>query len=167
MTFNSLTPSIVFQEVPNEISLCFSITGCKMGCKGCHSTELWQANNGSPLSNQVFEKWLTKYQGLITCVIFFGGEWQPSALIEKLKTAKKLHLKTCLYSGQQYVDIHISQYLNYLKTGAWREELGGLDSPTSNQIFRNMQTGEKLNYLFYKNNKNTTEITQGDHHVAA
>ena len=150
MTFNCITPSVVFQEVPNEISLCFSITGCKVGCKGCHSTELWHENNGISLTNTNFTLWLKKYQGLISCVVFFGGEWQPKALIEKLLIAKNHGLKTCLYSGEKHIDLNISQYLNFLKTGAWHETLGGLDSPTTNQVFRDVISGEKLNHLFNK-----------------
>lgn len=154
MDFNCLAPTIVFQEVPDEISLCFSITGCKIGCKGCHSTELWDASNGITLNNQSFTYWLEKYQGLISCVVFFGGEWQPNALIEKLLIAKKFGLKTCLYSGEEsgekYIDLRITQNLNFLKTGAWHEKLGGLDSVSTNQIFRNLTTGEKLNHLFVK-----------------
>ncbi len=171
MEFNCITPSVVFQEVPNEISLCFSITGCKVGCKGRHSTELWQETNGIALSNQSFIQWLKKYQGLISCVVFFGGEWQPSALIEKLLIAKNFGLKTCLYSGEKHISLNISQHLNFLKTGKWQPELGGLDSITTNQVFRNLTTGEKLNHLFTKNNIDAQAfnltITKGTNNVAA
>jgi anaerobic ribonucleoside-triphosphate reductase activating protein len=148
MDFNCLTPTVVFQEVPNEISLCFSITGCKIGCKGCHSTELWHEKNGYTLSDKIFENWLNKYADLITCVCFFGGEWQPQALINKLVIAKKRSLKTCLYSGQQHIDINISRHLTFLKTGKWLPSLGGLDNPKTNQRFYNLLTGENLNHLF-------------------
>lgn len=175
MDFNCITPSVVFQEVPNEISLCFSITGCKVGCKGCHSTELWDQQNGLKLTNQLFMQYLKKYQGLISCVVFFGGEWQPSALIEKLLIAKNFGLKTCLYSGEEagekYIDLRITQHLNFLKTGAWRPELGGLASSTTNQIFRDLSTGKKLNYLFTKNNIDANQFnlltTKGTNNVAA
>ena len=175
MDFNCITPSVVFQEVPNEISLCFSITGCKVGCKGCHSTELWDQKNGLKLTNQLFIQYLKKYQGLISCVVFFGGEWQPSALIEKLLIAKNFGLKTCLYSGEEagekYIDLRITQHLNFLKTGAWRPELGGLASSTTNQIFRDLSTGKKLNYLFTKNNIDANQLnlltTKGTNNVAA
>ena len=171
MEFNCITPSVVFQEVPNEISLCFSITGCKVGCKGCHSTELWQEKNGIALSNQSFIQWLKKYQGLISCVVFFGGEWQSSALIEKLLIAKNFGLKTCLYSGEKHISLNISQRLDFLKTGAWQPNLGGLDSITTNQIFRDMRTGKKLNHLFTKNNIDAQAfnltMTKGKNNVAA
>ncbi len=154
MKFNCLTPSIVFQEVPDEISLCFSITGCKVGCNGCHSTELWNENYGMDLTNENYISWLNKYKGLISCVVFFGGEWQPSALIYKLLIAKNFGLKTCLYSGEKHIDLRVTQHLDFLKTGAWQAELGGLDSLTTNQIFRDLSTGEKLNHLFIKDAHN-------------
>jgi anaerobic ribonucleoside-triphosphate reductase activating protein len=168
MIFNCLTPSIVFQEVPNEISLCFSISGCKVGCKGCHSTELWQENYGTALTNKNFIQWLTKYKNLITCVVFFGGEWQEKALIEKLIIAKNFNLKTCLYSGRDHININISQHLTFLKTGAWQAELGGLDSITSNQVFRDMTTGKKLNHLFQTSaNTLTSTLNNGEQHNVA
>jgi anaerobic ribonucleoside-triphosphate reductase activating protein len=167
MKFNCISPSIVFQEVPDEISLCFSITGCKVGCKGCHSAELWQESYGMPLTNINFITWLNKYKNLISCVVFFGGEWQKKALIEKLIIAKKHGLKTCLYSGQKHININISQHLNFLKTGAWRAELGGLDSPITNQTFRNVATGKKLNHLFVKTHINENNDSQGINNVAA
>ena len=184
MTFNCLAPTVVFQEVPNEISLCFSITGCKIACKGCHSTELWNENNGMALSNETFIQWLSKYKNLITCVVFFGGEWQADALIEKLIIAKNIGLKTCLYSGLKYIDINISQYLTFLKTGAWQPELGGLASPSTNQVFLDLSRGKNLNYLFQQSplknstfehsiNSNSTfnnsisNKTEEQHHVEA
>jgi len=171
MVFNCLTPTVVFQEVPNEISLCFSISGCKVGCKGCHSTELWNENYGIALTNKNFIQWLTKYKNLITCVVFFGGEWQEQALIEKLLIAKNFNLKTCLYSGREQININISQHLTFLKTGAWQAELGGLDSITSNQVFRDMTTGEKLNHLFQTSlhtpNITFSNINKGEQHNVA
>ncbi len=152
MLFNSLNPTVVFQEVPDEISLCFSITGCQLGCKGCHSTELWKAQNGTPLTNKTFQYWLNKYQPLISCVLFMGGEWNNSALLEKLIIAKKAGLKTCLYSGLDFVAPNLLPHLNFLKTGRWQIEHGGLNNQLTNQRFINVATGELLNYKFTKNN---------------
>ncbi|WP_083699966.1 anaerobic ribonucleoside-triphosphate reductase activating protein [Shewanella sp. UCD-KL12] len=177
MYFNCLAPSIVFQEVPGEIALCFSITGCKVGCKGCHSTEIWNEKSGTPLTNTSFTSWIDKYQGLISCVLFFGGEWQTVQLIEKLKIAKHYGLKTCLYSGEKYVDMAISDHLDFLKTGRWVAELGGLDSPYTNQVFRDMNSSQKLNHLFVPSSPNgsnaptnlfsLTQQRQGADNVAA
>ena len=34
--------AVVFSEVPDEISLAISITGCPRRCPGCHSEYLWE-----------------------------------------------------------------------------------------------------------------------------
>ena len=162
MAFNYLTPNIVFQEVPGEISLCFSITGCKLACSGCHSAELWNAEHGSPLTNEIFQYYLQQYAGLLSCILFFGGEWQSAKLIEKLVFAKQQGLKTCLYSGQKHIDIHISKHLTYLKTGKWDPRRGGLDSSGTNQLFYNLITGEKLNHLFIKMPQSADKPTNGN-----
>jgi len=146
--FNCTIPSIVFQEVPNQVSLCFCITGCQIGCKGCHSPELWQETHGHPLTNQIFTDLLTQYQGLITCVLFLGGEWAPLPLIEKLVIAREHGLLTCLYSGEAVVALPIIQHLNFLKTGSWQQEKGGLDNPKTNQKFIDVHTGKNLTHLF-------------------
>ena len=169
--FNSLTPTVVFQELPNEISLCFSITGCKVGCKGCHSTELWDANAGTELSNAKFEQYLNRYESLISAVVFMGGEWQPELLNQKLKNAKQRGLKTCLYSGQELVDKCLDKHLDYLKLGPWRQDLGGLESSTTNQRFIELTSGNLLNHLFVKeplnsvNKTNTIDINTVDTNI--
>ena len=55
---------IVLQEVPGEISLCFSISGCSIQCKGCHSPFSWKKDNGSILTKRYFLKQLKKYATL-------------------------------------------------------------------------------------------------------
>ena len=34
--------SIVFQEVPDEVTLAINISGCPHKCEGCHSKYLWE-----------------------------------------------------------------------------------------------------------------------------
>ena len=97
------TPYVVFQECPGEIALAFTCYGCPLACDGCHSPELWCASNGKPLSDQTFETWLDSYQGLITAVVFMGGEWAVFNLQQKLKIARRYRMKTCLYSGLNHI----------------------------------------------------------------
>ncbi len=149
---------IVFQEVPNEVYLLFQITGCKMRCKGCHSPELWNKENGTELTNEYFEQRLNDYEGLITCVLFFGGEWHSNELIDKIEIAKRKGLKTCLYTGENSVSREILEHLDFIKAGKWNEKLGGLDSITSNQAFIDLNTGEKLNYLFQTQTQDFAEV---------
>ena len=35
---------VVFEEIPNEITLAINITNCPCHCKGCHSQFLWEDN---------------------------------------------------------------------------------------------------------------------------
>lgn len=44
-----LNTQVTFAEVPDEITLCINITGCKNGCKNCHSSYLAQ-DIGKPLN---------------------------------------------------------------------------------------------------------------------
>ena len=149
MNYSDLT--ITMQEVPGEISICFSICGCKLKCKGCHSSYLWNKNNGEQLTEEFFKKTLNQYKNLASCVLFMGGEWYEKELVNYLEIAQKQNFSTCLYTGKQSVSKNILEQLTWIKTGPWVEELGGLDSLTTNQQFFNVKTHQKLNHLFQKN----------------
>ena len=136
------TPYVVFQECPGEVALAFSCYGCPLACEGCHSPELWCASNGQPLSDQQFQAWLDCYQGLITAVVFFGGEWAVFNLQQKLKIARHYRIKTCLYSGLKHISCHLRPYLDFVKLGPWISALGGLDNPKTNQRYYQLTNGE-------------------------
>jgi anaerobic ribonucleoside-triphosphate reductase activating protein len=140
---------VVFQEVPNEISLVYSITGCPLRCKGCHSPFTWGEQTGQELTELGFAEDLGKYDLLISCVLFYGGEWHEEQLIQLLSIARNdFGLKTCLYTGQNSLSERIVEQLTFLKTGCWIEQLGGLQSPTTNQVLINVDSGENLNHYF-------------------
>ena len=145
---------VVWLEVPNEVSLAYQISGCPLRCKGCHSADTWKLGVGQELSSEYLDSRLKQYQGLITCVLFLGGEWQVEELIARLVQVKQGGLKTCLYTGfeQEELTEDIIPHLDYLKTGRWIAELGGLDSPTTNQRFIQLSTGADLTHLFRKGN---------------
>jgi len=139
---------VVLQEVPGEISLCFTISGCPLRCKGCHSPFLWKEGSGSKITKQVYKDILYRYAGFATCVVFMGGEWHQNELIHNLRYAQQQGYNTCLYTGYEEVDPKILLHLTWVKTGRWDNDRGGLDSPTTNQIFREVRTNEVLNHLF-------------------
>lgn len=142
--------NIVFQEIPNEVSLCLSITGCNLRCDGCHSPFLWKKNNGSLLSIEVLNSILEKYRNIISCVLFMGGEWYEEELIYYLSYIKDFGLKTALYTGLEFESIRkeIINNLDYLKYGPWIKDLGGLDSVETNQRLMDLKSGECLNHFF-------------------
>ena len=139
---------VVLQEVPGEISLCFSISGCPLQCEGCHSPYLWKEGSGTRLTSEYFQKRLDQYTGLASCVLFMGGEWHSRALLEHLKHARQQGYRTCLYTGADQVPPEILEHLTYIKTGTWNRYLGGLDRKTTNQIFKEVRTNTMLNHLF-------------------
>jgi anaerobic ribonucleoside-triphosphate reductase activating protein len=139
--------SIAFQEVPNEISLSYEVCGCPLRCDGCHSPELRQ-DKGFPLdASRIFADSI-KYDGLISCVLFMGGDWVVQDIIGLLSFVKSQGLKTALYSGFDSVPDDITSRLDYLKVGPYKKELGGLNSPVTNQQFFHIPTLTNLNHLF-------------------
>lgn len=143
---------VVIQEVPNEISLAFSIAGCKIGCPGCHWDPI-KGEDGEELTLEIYENYLEKNKDYVTCILFMGGDDEPETLIKYLKIAKKCGLKTCIYTGRCGTIESITEHLDYLKEGPWISSLGGIDSPTTNQRFYKMPSRENLTHLFNKGEK--------------
>lgn len=130
----------VFSEVPGEISLGISISGCQIHCHGCHSRELWE-DKGTPLTIEHLQQLLDTHKG-ITCLLLLGGEHDIDSLIELFQYAHR-RVKTAWYCGLDLVPkdkLDILQYLDYVKIGHYDHELGGLDSPTTNQRFFKLHT---------------------------
>lgn len=125
---------IVFQEIPNEVSLAFTIEGCPNRCKGCHSPHL-RLQKGDKLDEVELKTILNKYKNDITCVLFLGGDAFHNEIYSFCKIIKdKYRLKTAFYSGFDMVNVKLFSVLDYYKFGSYKEELGGLNSPTTNQI---------------------------------
>ena len=149
MSLSYSYPQVVLAEVPGEITLALSVSGCPLRCKGCHSTFTYDAQYGSPLTTQAIESHLNKH---ITCVLFYGGEWQPTELMALLKHCKELGLKTCLYTGYElsFIPSQLLQLLDFIKVGNFNSALGGLESPTTNQRFYYLTNGIVANeHKFY------------------
>ena len=154
-TLNFTREQIVWQEVPGEVSLAFLFSGCPLRCQGCHSADSWKGSLGAELTAGYLQSRLERYRGLISCVLFMGGEWLPEKLLPLLAQVREAGLNTCLYTGLEQdelerTSIAIVPQLTYLKTGRWKMELGGLDSPHTNQRFIDLRSGEVLNHLFVK-----------------
>lgn len=142
-------PQIVLQEVPNEISLALSISGCPMACKGCHSKFTWQKNYGQELTDATLVDLITKNKH-ISCILFYGGEWQKNRLIELFSICKNFNKKICLYTGLDYekVSNDLIAKLNFIKTGRYMESLGGLDKKTTNQKFYKLPEKKDITSIF-------------------
>lgn len=139
--------NIVFQEVPGEVTLAINLSNCPNGCKGCHSQHL-QENIGDELTQKVIESLLVKYGDAITCVCFMGGDADPQQVqyfAGFIKQITNMQLKTVWYSGKSKLPENFAyQNFDFLKLGPYVEELGGLDSPTTNQRFYRIENDSHL-----------------------
>lgn len=125
--------NVVFSEIPEEITLAISISGCQIHCSGCHSRELWE-DAGTPLSIQELERLLEGNRGVST-LLLLGGERDIDSLTFLFQHFYG-KIKTAWYSGLDLLPRDkqgILQYLDYYKQGHYDAELGGLDKPTTNQ----------------------------------
>jgi anaerobic ribonucleoside-triphosphate reductase activating protein len=127
---------IVFQEIPDEVTLALNISNCPNRCEGCHSPYLME-DAGRILDENALAGLLEKYGNAITCVCFMGGDAAP-ADVERLAAFLKQNygLKTGWYSGKSQVPDNCAiRHFNYIKLGPYIEHLGGLKSATTNQRF--------------------------------
>lgn len=139
---------IVLQEVPDEISIAFAITGCPFRCHGCHSPELRNPRIGKPLNKITLKNILERYRGMATCVLFYGGEWEETKLEGLLTLSQNMGYKTCLYTGRVNISSRLKRHLNYLKTGPYIKSRGNLSNPKTNQKFLNLDTNQDITYRF-------------------
>lgn len=127
-------PQEVLQEVPGEISLALSISGCPLRCRGCHSTETYKKDFGNELTGNELKRLLKKHKH-VSCVLFYGGEWDINSLSTMIKIVKDNNLKVALYSGFElsFFNKDFLKTLDFIKVGSFKQERGGLESSTTNQ----------------------------------
>ena len=147
-----LNTQVTFSEVPDEITLCINITGCKIGCKNCHSSYLAE-DIGEELNSFSLKELISNNKG-ITCISFMGGDSSPSK-IDALAQWVKINypIKTAWYSGRQELskDINLNNF-NFIKLGPYIEDLGPLNSKTTNQRFYKIEEDKLVDItnLFWK-----------------
>lgn len=134
-----INTKIVFQEVPDRITLAINISGCPIHCPECHSKWLWE-DAGIELNEEELN-WLIIQNTGINCVAFMGGDAETSKIKAYSAFIKERYpkIQTCWYSGRRPSEIHvlgedgILDYLDYVKLGPYQAEKGGLDAETTNQ----------------------------------
>ena len=125
---------ISFQEIPGQLALVFYISGCPNHCPGCHSPIL-QQDVGLPLTADVLREYCERYEGMFNCVCFMGAGGDFKGIARLVLEAKLLGKHAALYTGAEDVPMFLWGLLSYLKVGPYMEEMGGLASPGTNQVF--------------------------------
>ena len=110
---------VVFQEVPDEVTLSINISNCPCHCIGCHSEYLWE-DIGQPLNAMSLDVMLREYGHDITCLAFMGGDATPAEVDELAKWVRVHYpeLKVAWYSGRPMLShsIHLENF-DYVKLG--------------------------------------------------
>ena len=134
---------VTFQEVPDETTLCINISNCPCHCEGCHSPYLAE-DIGKPLHEMTLQSLLILNKG-VTCVAFMGGDSEPEWInrlaywvkhMSPMVKREEATLKVAWYSGRQELSDKINlKYFDFIKLGPYSQNRGGLDKPTTNQVF--------------------------------
>lgn len=146
---------IVFQEIPDEVTLSINLSNCPCHCPGCHSQYLWQ-DIGEPLTPMTLESFIRDYGGEITCICFMGGDAEPTYINTLAHYLRREHpeLKIAWYSGRAKVPSSVRKSdFDYIKVGPYIEHLGCLKERTTNQRLYKRASGDDftdITPLFWK-----------------
>ena len=126
---------IVFQEIPDEVTLAINISNCPCHCPGCHSHYLWE-DIGLPLNTDALDAFIEQFGSDITCISFMGGDADPKGVNLLAQYIHEEHpmYKVAWYSGRLRIPKMVDKAdFDYIKVGPYIRHLGPLKSPTTNQ----------------------------------
>lgn len=137
---------VVFQEIPDEVTLAVNISNCPCRCPGCHSHYLWE-DIGNLLTTQVLDNFVSEYKTDITCICFMGGDAEPlsvNSLAHYLHTTYP-KFKVGWYSGKLRIPPGINKGdFDYIKIGPYIAHLGPLNKQTTNQRLYKRTDGDNF-----------------------
>lgn len=154
-----VSTGITMNEVPDKVAYFIELGACTQRCKGCHSKELWEEVK-EPTSLDVL---LADADEAIdkgaNAIVLMGGTCNGLSTEELFTILQALSeiAPTCLYSGSD--DEKLNRFfaaetsITWIKTGSYKEELGGLSSPTTNQRFYRKEyelVSKKHQYVYHK-----------------
>jgi anaerobic ribonucleoside-triphosphate reductase activating protein len=146
---------IVFQEIPDEVTLAINISNCPCRCPGCHSPYLWE-DIGMPLDTEAIDSFIERYGNDITCLALMGGDADPMGINMLAQYIHEEHpaFKVAWYSGRLRIPAGINKSdFDYLKLGPYIRHLGPLNKPTTNQrLYKRQDDGsfEDITYRFWQ-----------------
>lgn len=130
----------------NGIAVDVYLSGCSREpkCKGCHNPLLWDFNNGKSMEiSEVVNILRFKYADADSVAIMGGEPLNQPNITNLLAEIKKAlpEKKLWVYTSYEFEEIpeEILQYVDYVKTGRYREDL-----PTTNKGFRLASSNQKI-----------------------
>ncbi len=147
---------VVFQEIPDEVTLAINLSNCPNHCVGCHSPQLMR-NIGKDLTEVELLGLLGVYGKNITCVCFMGGDADPMAVADMAAVVHAYgahRLKVGWYSGKNCLpkDMPLERF-DYIKLGPYVPSKGCLKERTTNQRLYKIGkdlSKEDITYRFWK-----------------
>ena len=128
------TVSVVFNEIPDYVTLAIEITNCQGTCEGCHSPWL-REDIGEELTEEKLDELIRANRG-VNCICFMGEGTDHEAL-KRLAAGSHFRsdypYKVALYSGRPTVEKDFDRYFDFIKVGPYIAARGPLNSPTTNQ----------------------------------
>ena len=146
---------VVFQEIPDEVTLAINISNCPCRCPGCHSHYLWD-DVGLPLATSAIDEFVGRRASDITCIAMMGGDADPKSvnMLAQYIHEEYPQLKVAWYSGRIRIPSVVNKAdFDYIKVGPYIRHLGPLKSPTTNQrMYRQADDGtfEDITYRFWR-----------------
>lgn len=154
-----VSTGITLNEVPDKIAYFIELGSCTQRCKGCHSKELWEEVESPTSLEAVLRGAENAIESGANAIVLMGGTCNKMSTPDLLKVLDGLSeiAPTCLYSGldDEKTNTYIAEHsdITWLKTGSYKEELGGLSSPTTNQRFYRKEyelVSKNHLYAYYK-----------------
>ena len=136
-----VSTGITLSEVPDKIAYFIELGSCTQRCKGCHSKELWEEVESPTSLDDVLRGAANAIESGANAIVLMGGTCNKMSTPDLLEVLDGLSeiAPTCLYSGldDEETNKYIAEHsgITWIKTGSYKEELGGLSSPTTNQKF--------------------------------
>lgn len=134
---------ITLSEIPGKTALVVEFANCQQRCPGCHSMHLWYPGEDLSLS-EVLTYIDCSLNEDVNCILLMGGTTNGIPLSDLKKLVESIYrrfsIPVAIYSGLPEEETRMSEMatwygLDFLKTGDYREDRGGLECPKSNQKF--------------------------------
>lgn len=147
-----LNTMVVFEEIPDKISLAVNMTNCQNKCVGCHSPQL-RKDIGKELTEEVVDELIKENEG-INCFLFMGEGNDKDSLIKMARYIKEKYasFSLAIYSGRDNVEDDFYELFDYVKIGPYIAKFGPLNKDTTNQRLLKIEDGARkdITSMFWK-----------------
>lgn len=137
---------VVFEEIPDRVTMALTISNCTGRCQGCHSSWL-RLNNGTEITNEIIDSFYDL--PLCNCFLFLGdGNDEESLFKYAIYIKERYNIEIALYTGKDNLSDKYYDIFDFVKIGSYKEEFGPLNKKTTNQrlFYHNVD----ITYKFWK-----------------